>query len=165
MSNWETALASAGVVLLSVVVGAVLSYFFQRRGMIEEHRFREEVASHSALRDIQGELEADIAVAENASREGTGPLRLSADMWHAHIGQTLRVPSHLQQSLRRAYFFVEQANFLFDQYARHPLQDNGEIGGYRLMCNSLVQEGGGVVAELTQYLEGDSATIGLHGRG
>lgn len=104
--EWYQALI---ISLVSVIVGAFLGYWFNRRGMKAERGERERKELHSAMRSLQVELHANIELMENPIKELIlAPF--STDMWSAHKGKVNSLPSQLQQDVFQAYQWMGKAN-------------------------------------------------------
>ena len=115
-------------ILIYVVVGFGGIYFgawLQQRAMREERASREEAELTSAIRNLLSEIESTLRLIEQPLT-GWSLAPFSTDIWDAHKGKILYLPSELQENLQETYLWIRKANAVVETHLA--LDSRG--GGY-----------------------------------
>lgn len=122
-------------IIVYVVIGfagVFLGAWLQRRALKEERASREEAELISAMRNLLSEINSNFRLIEKPLK-GWSLAPLVTDMWNAHKGKILYLPSELQQNLLEAYLWIGKANAVVQTDLAH----GSRGGGY---FNTLYQE-------------------------
>lgn len=97
------------MILVPVVVGALIGYFFNRLGAKHERRITEIIHLQDAVSGLLVEMEANIKLTERQPEPALLP-RLAKDMWNMHKSSVCELPFAVQESLYQAYVSIDKVN-------------------------------------------------------
>ena len=104
--------------------GIFLGAWLQRRALKEERAIREKAELISAMRNLLSEINCNLRLIEKPLT-GWSLAPFTTDMWNAHKGKILDLPSELQQNLLVAYHWIGKANAIVETDLAHGSRGGG----------------------------------------
>lgn len=119
--------------------GAFLGAWLQRRALREERASREEAELTSAMRNLLSEINSNLELIEKPLT-GWSLAPFATDMWNAHKGKILYLPSKLQQNLLQAYLWIGKANAVVETHLAHDSRGGGHFDNLYLQMVEKIRD-------------------------
>ena len=133
MELWQQIVTYAVIGFGGVFLGAWL----QRRALKEERAAREEAELISAMRNLLSEVNSNLKLIEKPLK-GWSLAPFANDIWNAHKGKILFLPSELQENLLHAYLWINKANAVVETHLAHDSIGGGHFDGlYQQMVENI----------------------------
>jgi hypothetical protein len=148
MGWWQQLIVS----IVAIAFGAVLGYWFNRRGVISERSATEQKQLRDAISSIFEEVRAN---GEIANRPWTGKqLPFLTDMWNTYKGQISKLQEDVRRPLHEFYIDVIRANSIVN-LDLHKLPYNAGYldDDYRKMCSQIANQVASVAGLLNDWLK------------